>query len=53
MDMMGLLALLGGQQQPAQQAPMQDPYANIKLMEDLFGSTINLTPGGSNTTKRK
>ena len=47
MDMMGLMALLGGQQQaqqPVQQAPMQDPYANIKLMEDLFGSKIDLTP---------
>jgi hypothetical protein len=53
MDMMGLLALLGGQQQPMQQAPMQDPYAHIKLMEDLFGSEINLTPAGENTTQRK
>jgi hypothetical protein len=52
MDMMGLLALLSGQQ-PAQQAPMQDPYAHIKLMEDLFGSTINLTPAGENTAQRK
>lgn len=53
MDMMGLLALLGGQQQPVQQAPMQDPYAHIKLMEDLFGSTIDLTPAGENTAQRK
>ena len=53
MDMMGLLALLGGQQQPTQQAPMQDPYADIKLMEDLFGSTIDLTPAGENTARRK
>ena len=53
MDMMGLLALLGGQQQPMQQAPMQDPYAHIKLMEDLFGSTIDLTPAGENTAQRK
>jgi hypothetical protein len=53
MDMMGLLALLGGQQQPVQQAPMQDPYAHIKLMEDLFGSNIDLTPAGDNTAQRK
>jgi len=53
MDLMGLLALLGGQQQPTQQAPMQDPYAHIKLMEDLFGSTIDLTPAGENTAQRK
>jgi hypothetical protein len=57
MDLMGLLALLGGQQQPMQQAPMQapmqDPYAHIKLMEDLFGSTIDLTPAGENTAQRK
>jgi len=53
MDMMGLLALLYGQQAPAQQAPMQDPYAHIKLMEDLFGSTINLTPAGEDTARRK
>ena len=46
MDLSGLLALLIGQQAPAQQAPMQDPYAHIKLMEDLFGSTIDLTPAG-------
>ena len=53
MDMMGLLALLYGQQAPAQQAPMQDPYAHIKLMEDLFGSTIDLTPTGEDTARRK
>jgi hypothetical protein len=53
MNMLGLMALLGGQQQPAQQAPMQDPYAHIKLMEDLFGSEINLTPAGGNTPQRK
>jgi hypothetical protein len=49
MDLSGLLALLSGQQAPAQQAPMQDPYAHIKLMEDLFGSTIDLTPAGNRT----
>ena len=49
MDMMGLMALLGGQQQPVQQAPMQDPYAHIKLMEDLFGSNLDLTPTGNRT----
>jgi hypothetical protein len=53
MDLSGLLALLIGQQAPVQQAPMQDPYAHIKLMEDLFGSTIDLTPAGENTAQRK
>lgn len=53
MDLAGLMALLGGQQQPVQQAPMQDPYAHIKLMEDLFGSNIDLTPAGDNTAQRK
>jgi hypothetical protein len=53
MDLNGLLGLLSGQQQPAQPAPMQDPYAHIKLMEELFGPTINLTPAGGNTTQRK
>ena len=49
-----LMALLGSQQQaPVQQAPMQDPYADIKLMEDLFGSEIDLTPAGEDTAKRK
>jgi hypothetical protein len=53
MDLNGLLGLLSGQQQPAQPAPMQDPYAHIKLMEELFGPTINLTPAGGNTPQRK
>jgi len=53
MDLSGLLALLSGQQAPAQQVPMQDPYAHIKLMEELFGPTINLTPAGENTSQRK
>ena len=53
MDLSGLLALLIGQQAPAQQAPMQDPYAHIKLMEDLFGSEIDLTPTGESTARRK
>jgi len=49
-----LMALLGSQQQaPVQQAPMQDPYADIKLMENLFGSEIDLTPAGEDTAKRK
>jgi len=42
MDLSSLLALLAASQQPQQQAPMQDPYAHIKLMEDLFGSTIDV-----------
>ena len=56
MDLSGLMSLLGGQQQQqqtVQQAPMQDPYAHIKLMEELFGSNIDLTPAGENTTQRK
>jgi len=53
MDLNGLLGLLSGQQQPAQPAPMQDPYAHIKLMENLFGSDIDLTPAGGNTPQRK
>ena len=52
-DFNTLMTLLGSQQQPVQQAPMQDPYAHIKLMEDLFGSEIDLTPAGENTTQRK
>ena len=52
-DFNTLMTLLGSQQQPVQQAPMQDPYAHIKLMEDLFGSEIDLTPAGEDTAKRK
>lgn len=48
-----MMLMNDGQQQPAQQAPMQDPYAHIKLMEDLFGSNIDLTPAGENTAQRK
>jgi hypothetical protein len=53
MDLSSLLALLSAGQQPTQQAPMQDPYAHIKLMEELFGSNIDLTPAGEDTAKRK
>jgi hypothetical protein len=55
MDLSGLMSLLGGQQQQqtVQQAPMQDPYAHIKLMEELFGPNIDLTPAGENTSQRK
>jgi hypothetical protein len=49
-----LMMLLGSQQQqPVQQTTMQDPYADIKLMEDLFGSDIDLTPTGERTAQRK
>jgi len=48
-----LMMLMNDGQQPVQQAPMQDPYAHIKLMEDLFGSDIDLTPAGENTAQRK
>jgi len=48
-----LMMLMNDGQQPVQQTTMQDPYADIKLMEDLFGSEIDLTPAGENTARRK
>jgi len=55
MDLSNLFALLagaGGGQQTVQ-APSQDPYAHIKLMEDIFGPSIDLTPAEEDTAKRK
>ena len=49
-----LLSLLGGSQQSqAPQVASQDPYAHIKLMDELFGPNIDLTPAGEDAAKRK
>jgi hypothetical protein len=42
----------GLQQQQGPILPSQDPFAHIKLMEELFGTDIDLTPteGSDNTT---
>lgn len=49
-----LLALLAGNQQPqVNQTASQDPYAHIKLMEDVFGPNIDLTRAEEDTAKRK
>ena len=52
-DLAALLSLLGKGGQQVVQAPSQDPYAHIKLMEELFGPNLDLTPAGENTAKRK
>lgn len=54
-DLSSVLAALGGGGggQQIVQAPSQDPYAHIKLMEEIFGPTLNLTPAGEATDKRK
>lgn len=52
-DLAALLSLLGKGGQQVVQAPSQDPYAHIKLMEELFGPNLDLTPAGDNTAKRK
>lgn len=46
------LSPLAGLQQQAPILPSQDPFAHIKLMEELFGTDIDLTPteGSDNTT---
>jgi hypothetical protein len=38
-----MIAAMNGQQQ-TMQVPSQDPFAHIKLMEDLFGTSVDLTP---------
>lgn len=49
-----LLSALGGTQQPqVVQTASQDPYAHIKLMEELFGPNIDLTRAEEDTAKRK
>jgi len=49
-----LLSLLAGNQQSqAPQVASQDPYAHIKLMDELFGPNIDLTPAGEDAAKRK
>lgn len=55
-DLAALMALLGklneGTPQPSV-ITSQDPYAHIKLMEEIFGPEIDLTPAGEDTEKRK
>ena len=41
-----LLAAMNGGQQTIQ-VPSQDPFAHIKLMQDLFGTNVDLTPTDS------
>ena len=41
-----MIAAMNGQQQTIQ-VPSQDPLAHIKLMKDLFGTDIDLTPTDS------
>ena len=41
-----LLAAMGAGQQTIQ-VPSQDPFAHIKLMQDLFGTNVDLTPTDS------
>lgn len=38
-----MIAAMNGQQQ-TMEVPSQDPFAHIKLMEDLFGTSVDLTP---------
>jgi hypothetical protein len=53
-DLAALAKLLGGDQsQQVIQAPSQDPYAHIKLMEEIFGPQVDLTPAGEDTAQRK
>ena len=55
-DLNALLSLLSSADQGNQQSSVitsQDPYAHIKLMEELFGPEIDLTPTGDNTEQRK
>jgi hypothetical protein len=41
LDLSKLLPLLAADGQPTSVAPVQDPYAHIKLMENLFGDDIS------------
>lgn len=41
-----MIAAMNGQQQTIQ-VPSQDPFAHIKLMQDLFGTSVDLTPTDS------
>jgi len=52
-DLASLLSLLGQGTPQTSVITSQDPYAHIKLMEELFGPEIDLTPAGDNTEKRK
>ena len=53
-DLAKLLSLLGQGGQQVVQVPSQDPYANIKSLEELFGTDIEykLRPVAQNTVKR-
>jgi len=52
-DLASLLSLLGQGTPQTSVITSQDPYAHIKLMEELFGPEIDLTPSGDNTEQRK
>ena len=42
-----MIAAMNGGQQQTIQVPSQDPFAHIKLMKDLFGTNVDLTPTDS------
>lgn len=42
-----MIAAMNGGQQQTIQVPSQDPFAHIKLMQDLFGTSVDLTPTDS------
>jgi len=52
-DLAELFSLLGQGGKQVTQAPSQDPYAHIKLMEELFGPNLDLTPAGDDAEQRK
>jgi hypothetical protein len=52
-DLASLLSMLGQGTPQTSVITSQDPYAHIKLMEELFGPEIDLTPTGDNTEQRK
>jgi hypothetical protein len=52
-DLTSLLSMLGQGAPQSSVITSQDPYAHIKLMEELFGPEIDLTPTGDNTEQRK
>ena len=52
-DLAKLLSLLGQGAPQTSVITSQDPYAHIKLMGELFGPEIDLTPTGDNTEQRK
>ena len=52
-DLAALAKLLDQGNQQSSVITSQDPYAHIKLMEEVFGPEIDLTPSGDNTEQRK